>query len=123
MIQAASLDEDSIGVGEGVEGLAKIAEIKANRAAEESNKRKFVPASNQIQSKGIQESEDPAIKKRAVNTDEINIDDVQEDEDIGIQQKSIPAAVFGSVAITADSNHEVSEKPRLGALGRFSASH
>lgn len=127
----AAAGGDSIGIGEGVEGIAKQAELEALRRAQQnksedesqSNKRKFVPATNSV-------SYNPPTKVHAVengnaaptrNVDEINIDDIDDDGDhLGIQQKAIPAAVFGNVQASPSSGIEASaDRPRIGALDRF----
>ena len=104
------------GVGEGIAGIAHIAEMAAQaRVTDEAgNKRKFVPASSA--------SAPPPEKRVATersNPDEIDIDDLPQDEeeqdamaDIGITRRPVPSAVFGSAAAAASST--------LGALDRFS---
>jgi hypothetical protein len=108
------------GMGEGVAGIARMAELQAQARVgggggeeESSNKRKFVPASSS--------SAPPPEKRLAAaapqsNPDEIDIDDVEEEDEasaiaeIGVTQRPVPAAVFGSVAESA---------VKLGALERF----
>lgn len=124
----AAAGGDSAGIGEGVEGIAKQAELEALRRAQQnknedesqSNKRKFVPASNSV-------TYNPPAKVHAVengtaapsrNVDEIDIDGI-EDENLGIQQKAIPAAVFGNVQVTSAPDESSIERPRIGALDRF----
>ena len=103
------------GVGEGVAGIAHMAEMAAQaRVADDtSNKRKFVPAS----SASVPPPEKRVATERS-NPDEIDIDDLPQDDeeqdamaDIGITQRPVPSAVFGSAAPAAAST--------LGALDRF----
>jgi hypothetical protein len=130
---AGGANDREIGIGEGVEGIAKQAELDAMHRAQmndesQSNKRKFVPASNSV-------AYHPPAKVQAVengsgagvgagrNVDEIDIDDVEDTEPIEIQTKSVPAAVFGNVSLDASSAASSSavERPRIGALDRFNA--
>lgn len=111
------------GMGEGVAGIARMAELEAQARVngvadndENSNKRKFVPASS---------SSAPPPEKRLASTvpqtnpDEIDIDDIEEESEasaiaeIGVTQRPVPAAVFGSAAAGA---------AKLGALERFQQS-
>lgn len=75
--------------GSGVEAIARNAEIEAMERAAETSKRKFVPSSDN----------EPRTKVSKVeNPEEIDID---EDlmGDVGITQKAVPAAVFGSLQL------------------------
>mmetsp|Transcript_24442 Transcript_24442/g.35917 ORF Transcript_24442/g.35917 Transcript_24442/m.35917 type:complete len:888 (+) Transcript_24442:79-2742(+) len=98
------------GIGEGLEGIARQAELEAAQKAEESNKRKFVPASNSAPPAKVQAVE----SSKQVNPDEIDIDDVDNEEDaiaeVGIKQRPVPTAIFGST-LAADR--------AKGALDRF----
>jgi hypothetical protein len=141
---AAAGGNVEIGMGEGVEGIAKQAELDAMQRAQlknntgaaanddsQSNKRKFVPASNSV-------AYHPPAKIQAVengssaapgigagrNVDEIDIDDLEENtEPVEIQQKAVPAAVFGNVVSleAASASSSAERGPRIGALDRFNA--
>jgi hypothetical protein len=122
-----------VGMGEGVEGIAKQAELNALRAAQESNgndesqsnKRKFVPATFVPPAKvrAVENGSTGAPASR--DLDEIDIDDLEGGDVVGIRQKAVPAAVFGNVsleaaaaAVTPSSSNE---RPRIGALDRFNS--
>jgi hypothetical protein len=119
--------EVAAGIGEGVEGIARQAEIMAmQRAAavdEQSNKRKFVPASTSAappaKVPALESSSREGLGSRA-SADEINIDDIEgESEDMGIKVKPLPQAIFGNVSVTAGQGEP---KKQMGALDRFAQS-
>jgi hypothetical protein len=132
MNAATAAGGEVVGMGEGVEGIAKQAELNALRAAEQaknsdesqSNKRKFVPATFNPPAK-TRAMENGSSGAPTRDADEINIDDLDDGggggDLLGIQQKAVPAAVFGNVTFDSTTAAEMTSKdrPRLGALDRF----
>ena len=86
--------------GSGVEAIARNAEIEAMERAAETSKRKFVPSA---------ENEPRRKVSKVENPDEIDID---EDlmADVGITQKEVPAAVFGSLQQQQDRQRNLLDK-------------
>lgn len=122
-------------IGEGIDGIAKQAELNTN-----SNKRKFISSNPEVNNNNNDIQENSNKKQLTIkDSDEVNIDDIDvsdnedsnqnhnnndndnDNSELIIKQKSIPSAIYGNISFDNKNEQEKKEIKKIGAFDRFNS--